>query len=77
MQRVLSLGPACLALALALLFFTGGQVHAANDIGPDDIGMVMSYTPGASILRDGKTEALALRSGIRVSDTIQTDASGL
>ena len=41
-----------------------------------DIGKVLALVPGASVLRDGKTETLALHAGIRVSDTIRTDASG-
>jgi hypothetical protein len=41
-----------------------------------DIGKVIAYTSGATMLREGKTEALALHAGIRVSDTIQTDAGG-
>jgi len=41
-----------------------------------DIGKVMALVPGASVLREGKTETLAIHAGIRVSDTIQTDATG-
>ena len=41
-----------------------------------DIGKVIAFTPGASVLREGKTEAVALHAGIMVSDTIQTDGTG-
>jgi len=60
--------PALLFLALlqAVPVFAAAQ----------DIGKVIAYTPGATVLRDGKTEALALHAGIRVSDLIRTDASG-
>ncbi|MDR0467002.1 MAG: FecR family protein [Deltaproteobacteria bacterium] len=60
----------CLGFVLSAL--TAAPAPAATS----DIGQVVTYTPGASILRDGKTEPLALRSGIRVSDTIETNASG-
>ena len=56
-----------------------GVIHAALMIPSaiaQDIGKVIALVPGVSVLRDGKTEALALRSGIRVSDTIHTNATG-
>ena len=42
----------------------------------EDIGKVIMFTPGATVLRDGKTKALAMHAGIRTTDTLQTDASG-
>jgi hypothetical protein len=41
-----------------------------------DIGKVIAVTPGASMLREGKAEDLALHAGIRVQDSIRTDAGG-
>jgi len=41
-----------------------------------EIGTVISYTPGATLLRDGKAEPLAPSAGIRLSDTVQTDSAG-
>jgi len=57
----------CLCFGLMIPF----AAHAAQDI-----GQVISLVPGASVLRNGKTEDLAPHSGIRVSDTVRTDASG-
>ena len=55
-------------------FFMGiAQVQAAES---GDIGAVIAYTPGASLLRGGVTESLALNAGIKVSDSITTDAAG-
>ena len=48
----------------------------AAALASQDIGTVIAFTPGASVQRDGKTEPLTLQAGIRVSDTIQTDAAG-
>ncbi|MDR2695542.1 MAG: FecR family protein [Deltaproteobacteria bacterium] len=42
----------------------------------EDIGKVISYAPGATVLRDGKTADLAVHAVIRVSDTVRTDAGG-
>ncbi|MDR0233503.1 MAG: FecR family protein, partial [Zoogloeaceae bacterium] len=51
------------------------QVSAQTGAG-QEIGKVISFTPGASVVRNGKAEALALHAGVRVSDTIRTDAGG-
>ena len=40
------------------------------------IGTVITLTPGATMLRDGTTQALALHAGIRLADSISTDAGG-
>ena len=65
----LTLGGA--AMSLALLFCMNATALAASDI-----GKVIAFASGASVQREGKTEPLALHAGIRVSDTIQTDAAG-
>ena len=65
----------CLArLALSLIFIAITMPCVA--LGANEIGKVIMYTPGATVQRDGKTEPLALHAGIRVSDTLQTDAGG-
>ena len=45
-------------------------------VAANDIGKVITFTPGANVLREGRTEPLALHAGIRVSDTVSTDAGG-
>ena len=69
MKRLHALGG--IATVLVLLSFM-----CAPALAMQDIGKVITFTPGASVLRDGKTEPLAMHAGIRVSDTVQTDAGG-
>ena len=65
----------CLArLAFSLIFVVIAMPCVA--FATNDIGKVIMFTPGATVLRDGKTEALALHAGIQVQDTLQTDAVG-
>ena len=69
--------PQCRALVLSLtLSLLISLSVAAPALATDDIGKVITYTPGASVQRDGTTEALSVHAGIRVSDTVQTDAAG-
>ena len=66
-------------LYLFAVFFFGFGLAASSHpalAASQDIGKVIAYTAGASVLREGKTEDLALHAGIMVSDTIQTDATG-
>jgi hypothetical protein len=51
-------------------------LYAAPALATDEIGKVISFAPGATLLRDGKNEGLDMHAGIRVSDTVQTDAGG-
>jgi hypothetical protein len=64
----------CLARLAFSLIFVGIALPCVALAG--DIGKVIAFTPGASVLRDGKTEALALHAGIRVQDSVRTDAGG-
>ena len=59
-----------LSAMLVCMLFPGVALAAA------DVGKVIAFTPGASALRDGKTEVLALHAGLWASDTLRTDASG-
>jgi len=62
--------PCALSILLAAVLYSSGAFAAT------DIGQVIAVVPGAEVLRDGTTEALAVHAGIRVSDTVRTDASG-
>ncbi|MDR2695539.1 MAG: FecR domain-containing protein [Deltaproteobacteria bacterium] len=66
---------------MRLFFFLGLLLAAVFPPAPalaatGDIGKVIALTPGASVLRDGTSEGLVLHAGIRVSDTVRTDATG-
>ena len=60
-------------LVVASFFIGATKVQAAES---GDIGAVIAYSPGASLLRGGVTESLAPNAGIKVSDSITTDAAG-
>ncbi|MCL1915529.1 MAG: FecR family protein [Desulfovibrionaceae bacterium] len=60
---------------LILLLLPASPAAVAAESG-QDIGKVIALNPGASVLRDGLTEALDLHAGLRLSDTVSTDASG-
>ena len=63
---------ACLVFKLMLVVaLSPAAAHATADI-----GQVVAVVPGATVLRDGKTAALAVQDGIQVSDSIRTDAAG-
>ena len=72
MRPVFSIITRIVALGVTLAYVTIPSVALAAE----DIGKVISLTPGVYALRDGKTEAVALHAGIRASDTVQTDATG-
>ena len=65
-----------LLTSFCVLMFALLALPIAAPAATQDIGKVIAYTAGASVLRDGKTEPLALQAGILVSDTVQTDTAG-
>lgn len=58
-----------ISTVISFFIFTVSAVAA-------DIGTVIKITPGVSLTRDGQTQPLALKDGIRADDIINTDASG-
>jgi hypothetical protein len=68
--------PARAAVRLFLGLLLAALLIPSAAFAATDIGKVISIVPGASVLRNGKTETLALHAGIRVSDAVRTDASG-
>jgi hypothetical protein len=59
------------AAILTFVFFMAAPAARAADI-----GMAIAVTPGAFVLRDGKTESLTPRAPVQAADSIRTDASG-
>jgi|GEM_PF-3161410 len=68
--------PPKLLRCFAAFCFAFALLSASVMAATAEIGTVIAITPGASVLREGKTEALALSSTIRLADIVQTDSSG-
>ena len=68
--------PASVAIRSLLGVLLAALIAPCAVLAAEDIGKVIAFTPGVSVLREGMTEGLALHAGIRVADTVRTDATG-